>query len=68
MKVEPYWVIEHPSRGVYVGNRRFRYSILRSEGIHYSTLESAQKALTHLGIKGTYVIRMTSNLKRGYRE
>ena len=51
---KPYWVIEHPTRGVYVGHEcygngpnwniprpRFRWSINRNKGVVFSSPEAA---------------------------
>ncbi len=64
MKVEPYWVIEHSSRGVYMGDGKFSWSKLRSEGIHYYTIDEAQRAMGRINVKGTYIVEMRSNIGR----
>lgn len=57
-----YWIIEHRSRGVYVGNKNgkphFRWSILRSTGMKFYSEEDAKKTLDKIGVKGSYISPM----------
>lgn len=54
------YVIEHESRGVFVGfslggKPRFKYSIIRSEGRKFQTLVEAMEFLEAISVKNAYV-------------
>jgi hypothetical protein len=71
-KVVKYWVIEHPSRGVYVGfdrdvpydkiKPRFRWSILRTEGVKFFHAEAARREMAKIvkaGVDKCYFVALT---------
>jgi hypothetical protein len=61
--ISMYYLVEHPVRGVYIGNYdgkyKFSCTIKKSRGLHFPTFSAAYQVSAR--VSGAYILRVTTN-------